>query len=1271
MGGTGLTGAALIGSGGSSSTDYVDTGWPTNLSGDFTISFWVNNFPAGTALNYLFGDPTAGPSFRAFYSGAAGEYGVLIRFSTVGGTDVTIPNVGPGPSAVDVVYDSSVPEVRSYVNGALVLTTAQAGLLSAVGTGPFKVGGYSTSAGMPAGALMDDFKIYSRAIDLEENSRQSWLTTNPVSGTVAPGATQDVWVVADAAGLIGGEYDGEVLLLSNDPVSPDTSMPVGLTVYGEPRIFVDPLTLDFGTLFVGGLNTLQVTVTDTGTFPLNVTNITTTDPDFTVDTTFFTVGVGESFTVNVTFNPQTVQSYTEIMNIFNDDPTAPVIPVTLQGVAIEAPIVSTSPASFDKTLGVNETTTDTLTISNLGNSPLIFNLSFAGVVADNISLDRIGDQSLLNNEIIARGKKIPLSEFKNRQVSFQNQISLNSEQLSDKDYMNSISELEHAEDAISFMNSNASGLQPIEGIRGEEIFGTPTNPILNGPRSRGNMFSCTSSTNLIEHRLYLNPSVATQMWLLVYEGDVQFGIYNLVSAVDVSPQGPGEGWYSSGPINVDLVAGKYYCIIASFEQLTTYYNQNPVPAPYPIPASFGELFAGAGWHWAPTSNFPPDPTQNVPAAVVGDPVAYYQTIVTGAGTSWLSADTTSGTVPAAGSMDIELTFNSSGLVGGDYYADVVVSSNDPVTPEDSTRAHLEVIGQPAVSLTPNPLVMNTIFTGTTVMDTLFVNNIGSDTLHVSNVTSTNSLFTVDTSSFVVDPPGGVVEVFVTYSPLVANVDSGYILVASDDPVTPLDSVLVIGTAVEAPVAVINAQFTNPVQINEGDSTDVFINMSNSGGSDLTWSASLSSVPGSMPSYVRPVFGPVEGFQYADMDPDPQTPSGGINLEDIWDLQFAYDVDTPSGLTGIAGAETDGTYLYGTKWNGVGEIVKLDLAGNYIETFTIPGVVNLRDLAYDGQFFYGSDASSYIWQMDFDMKLLVGTITTPASVRAIAYDSDLDGFWYNNFSTDLHFVDRNGALLNTITGPPSMYGCAYDNLSAGGPYLWIFTGTSIGGGCQVEQYDLATQTLTGTTHSVSGDLGDYIAGGLFLQPNLIPGTYTLGGLAQGSPDLIFGYELGATGGEWIKLLPPTSGTIATGDQFDLPVRIYGTPTRLDTAYVNIATNDPALPMASVLVIRDLITGIGDLETLPTTYDIAQNYPNPFNPTTTINYQLPQVSDVKLVIYNVLGQKVRTLVNTSMEAGYHSVVWDGLNQQSSAVASGIYIYRFEAGDFQKTMKLMLLK
>ena len=248
-----------------------------------------------------------------------------------------------------------------------------------------------------------------------------------------------------------------------------------------------------------------------------------------------------------------------------------------------------------------------------------------------------------------------------------------------------------------------------------------------------------------------------------------------------------------------------------------------------------------------------------------------------------------------------------------------------------------------------------------------------------------------------------------------------------------------------------------------------------------------------------------------------------------------------------------------------------------------------------------------------------------------------------------------------------------DISAGGPYLWVFDqGAGAGTPQIIHQFDLNTLTATGMTYDVTLDFPGTagIAGGLWVGDGVAGGTASIGGVLQGTPDNFFVYELTVTAPTWISLLA-NSGSIDPGDQFDLPVRVYGTPSTEDTAYVIILTNDPSLPMADVLVIRDLITGIGDQATLPTTYDIAQNYPNPFNPTTTIKYQLPQVTDVKLVIYNVLGQRVRTLVNNRMEAGYHSVVWDGLNQQGSTVASGVYIYHFEAGDFQKTMKLMLLK
>ena len=94
-------------------------------------------------------------------------------------------------------------------------------------------------------------------------------------------------------------------------------------------------------------------------------------------------------------------------------------------------------------------------------------------------------------------------------------------------------------------------------------------------------------------------------------------------------------------------------------------------------------------------------------------------------------------------------------------------------------------------------------------------------------------------------------------------------------------------------------------------------------------------------------------------------------------------------------------------------------------------------------------------------------------------------------------------------------------------------------------------------------------------------------------------------------------------------------------------------------------------LPTAFALSQNYPNPFNPKTTIKYQLPKDCQVTLTIYNILGQKVRTLVNEWQRAGYYAVQWDGKNDRGAEIASGVYFYRIKADQFTSLKKSVHLK
>jgi hypothetical protein len=99
----------------------------------------------------------------------------------------------------------------------------------------------------------------------------------------------------------------------------------------------------------------------------------------------------------------------------------------------------------------------------------------------------------------------------------------------------------------------------------------------------------------------------------------------------------------------------------------------------------------------------------------------------------------------------------------------------------------------------------------------------------------------------------------------------------------------------------------------------------------------------------------------------------------------------------------------------------------------------------------------------------------------------------------------------------------------------------------------------------------------------------------------------------------------------------------------------------------LTGVEDAHgSRPTEFALAQNYPNPFNPKTVVSSQLPVASDVRLVIYDMLGQEVAVLVNERREAGTYADSFD-----ASRLASGIYLYRLTAGGFVQSKKMLLVK
>jgi len=162
----------------------------------------------------------------------------------------------------------------------------------------------------------------------------------------------------------------------------------------------------------------------------------------------------------------------------------------------------------------------------------------------------------------------------------------------------------------------------------------------------------------------------------------------------------------------------------------------------------------------------------------------------------------------------------------------------------------------------------------------------------------------------------------------------------------------------------------------------------------------------------------------------------------------------------------------------------------------------------------------------------------------------------------------------------------------------------------------------------------------------------------------------------KASSPISATLL-GERHAENYDIYTTAKHMDFKYRGRAGQggNIALPAQSVTTLvgridEPIVVGLED-EKMPEEFQLYQNYPNPFNPRTTIRFSLQKPQRVKLAIYNILGQRVRTLTNENYTQGFHKIIWNGKNDKGIGVASGVYIYRLKAGNRITTKKCVLLR
>ncbi|MBS1810305.1 MAG: Ig-like domain repeat protein [Acidobacteria bacterium] len=305
QGGTNLcsgNGGSLIGTGASSTNDYLNTGWAPNLANtSWTISFKTSNIISTTTTYYILGDINTS-SFRCFTGGVAGAGNWILRGG--GLTDVTVTGGASVSTATTTfVYDSVANNVKAYLNGVLVNTVAQTSP-NLTGAGPFKVGGYSSSNGLAPNGQMDEFGLYNRALTAQEvlSLHQSCASTNS-SPTITPGSALTAQQSGAASNAtIATVSDTETAVGSL--IVTATTIPTGITVSNIVNTN-GTITADVaaGCTATAGANTVVLTVTDGGslTATANLTvNVASSAVGISVPPATQTVTVGNSVTFSVT-----------------------------------------------------------------------------------------------------------------------------------------------------------------------------------------------------------------------------------------------------------------------------------------------------------------------------------------------------------------------------------------------------------------------------------------------------------------------------------------------------------------------------------------------------------------------------------------------------------------------------------------------------------------------------------------------------------------------------------------------------------------------------------------------------------------------------------------------------------------------------------------------------------------------------------------------------------------------------------------------------------
>jgi subtilisin family serine protease len=1054
-------------------------------------------------------------------------------------------------------------------------------------------------------------------------SYTEWLSLDPISGTVPADSSLDIEVTFNASGMEQGDYNSNIIITSNDPDESEVSIAAHLHVTGAPDIYAETDTLDFGEVFENDTVYLPVVIHNKGTRDLLIRSAETDNPDFTVTPQIAGVDPDETEVFTVRFIPSALGISTGTLTLENNDPDKEEYIIELTGVGIEPPQIAVTPDSLSETLYLGEEKSQFINIENVNGSDLKFTIY---ATENEVELNK--------KMLLSTNRVTDTTHTSNKPPMYYQAKYLTHSEINKQAYSNTVLIIQ---DVLPWDSDAIREIITENSIDYDVIIS-----------------SAISSTNLSDYKVVI---VASDQYTSTYS-NIAANYDKICDYVNhggiLEFHAGGWGWNGGDPSIVQLPGNVH---IISSSSSTNYIIELDHEIVHNVP----NPFYGSGASHAAFTDIPDNAIHIVRDEYNMTNLIEYQygrgVVVAGGQTfeygydhgesagiilqnmilytynismwpAWISVNPDSGTVHGGSSLQVEVIFSAADMDAGTYDGNIVINSNDPENSELIIPIHLLVKGNPRITTSTDSITFNETFIGYSRTDSLVIENTGTDSLIISNITTSDTIFSVDQTSLTILPDEQI-KLAIHFMPSDTIKYSEYLTIISNDTVHPNLNISLTGYGVHPP-GISSAPDSIKIAVGQGDSTSATLTLGNTGLGTLNWEViGLSSFN----SYKIPSVTAKAHDPDATAKQEVSVSLKGItaNLIELNDLKIGftnignYDVII-SDLTARGATVEEVTTINNTVLNNL-DILALD---DQIAVYSPDDIALIRTWLENG--------NSLLLQADnLNSMSKINELLTGSGVQEV----------YNTYdhSETLTSIDPHPVTEN-VHSVQAVLARGYCNVSS--PALSIILDDSSNSYAAVSSLGSGRLVVVGNeiASSINIDLGDTR---LFCNQ-------------------IFDWLAEST--VMISFLPQ-SGVIKHNNTQEVTIKINAQNLQVKEYIfaINIGSNDPLhtiIQIPLIVTVNHSSNIVDPYSQIPKTYVLMQNYPNPFNPVTHIRYGLPKAGHVEIIMYNILGQRVLTLVDEYKKAGYHLIQFN-----ADHYASGMYIYRMKSDNFTKVKKMILLK